>query len=744
MKMNNKGFSMVTVIFAIVIIAILVSSCFAFAHINADMKKTLSKSMQNFYSAETGMNDVKSCIEEICADKLKDSYETITLAIDSIPSDKLDLELKNVYITALNDYFTNTTMDASTMLTTYNRKGYPSGVTYLTINEDNSPDKKGYSVEFNQSNVYPNLSKGTITLSDITVHYNNGEFLDTITTDIVISSPKIFNGLTFDTALGSSYLDYSLIADKNIDIENVGIGINGSVYSGNDIIVGYNTPSSVVFKSEKLVARNNVVLFPLSTVSSYGKTFNDLGDWYVNNILTLKARQPYSVDESRQMSAVPSATTPYTALNLNDNIYVKGDTNLGSCYGNVNFMGTYYGFTNTEDVESTININASHINADLTGLTNLWLSGTNYINVPKLNGDSETVLTGESFTGKFTQSAYLVPSCCIYIEDESGNKTFLSNPIDSSYLNKYKVDISLNGKNHGLLLENYVDSAHPYKEVKVKFTSNGSTIQRVYLYLVMENEEKAAQYLRDLNFKYTNYLSDRAKSYGLGNISLANNCALKTIGNVITYDGYGVDIKLNNATKEDSFMAFKNDTISKKYTSLTNTLTENSTDLSNSVFDYIIDTQKITDASSKFNVNDSWFKANNVCYYNGKQSTEGELRTIEDTFGNNYRVLIVDGDVDIKKDFRGLIIATGDINIKTSHANVWGTLISKGNINFGIQNCGIDNDIEYLSPLSFLLNKYEYKDEINNYFTDIKLKEESTDFSLDIKSTITYKNWVRG
>lgn len=737
-KRNNSGFSFVLIVIVMVVVSFVVASGIAISMSNYNMKTTKVNSVNNFYDAESGLNAIRGCIEERCSDVFKDSYNIITNALTEIPTSELDKEFQNIYLNSLNTMFATVDIDSS-LLTEYLRKGESIPVVYLDTTSN---------FVVNASGIELDITNSKFTIKEVSVTYTDNNYTDTITTDIVCTAPEPFGKAGTNTSLIDVYSQYALIADNYIDFENKGELIKGSIYSGKDIIVGNNKACDIILHSNNIISRGDLLVYPKSTLKVDSYNTLEPSDIYINNLVTTKERY--------NGSPMTYANNSYSALDLYSNLYLKGDLLLNSKYGNTKLKGQYYGYSTYKDNTtnaSAFNINAPNIDVDMEELSTLWIAGNNYIDLPTIVDATfaNDILMGESLTGKFTQSIYLVPSCCIYAEDEQGNRKMLSNPIDKTEYPNYQVDLSKNAENGGIDLTKYVSGTMQedkfnggYREVNIQFNAGDKLINRTYLYLVMKDTNSASMYLQEYNLVNDKYLTDRAESYKFGNISIADNCLLKTTGNVLSYDGNEVKIENFGLGNVDTYTEYQENFLNLKYKSLYSTLTDTELTENDSLFEYMINTEKIKNSTSKFSVSDTYFVANNVVQYNNATDNTMEVDTIEDEYGQKYIFLVVDGDVTIKKDFYGVVIATGDINIVSNQVNLHGTLISGNDINFGIAYCSIDNQGANIASLAYLLSQYEGHDVFREYFKYIDSDYSgSHNGTIDITDTITYKNWVR-
>ena len=716
---SDKGFSFAIVVIVIMVTSFIVMACIVIANANYKMKETKSKAVDVYYKAEDGINKIRAEIEVLCATDIQDSYTIVLKSASTIPTSQLDNEFKRVYTDML--YKTLTDTDLLTRFQGY----FPAGGNIECVGV---------------GSVIPDTANHKVTIEDIVVKYtdNDTHFENTVQTDIVMKAPEVFGDYSKRTNIADTYAEYVLVSDEGICFEG-NQDIWGSVYAGaadlddrykSGISVGYSSGGVVSLHGRNIITRGNITTYSQGTLNVSG-IGSDNAHTYGLNIETEKG--------TRDVGKV--------SLTFNGDTYIKENVLLSQPSSSVLMSGSYYGYT---PVTSSFCINASDVKVDLTGLSTFWLAGTSYIDIPVADG-STSVIMGESLTGKQTQSMYLVPSCCIY---DATTHEPLSNPIDvskyhilnsgvtcsdaSCSLEHCYVDLSKNREYGGIDLLEYCDSSNAFKPVLVNYKAGSSldNNKRSYLYLNIRNE-KVSDYSALFSNLYPNYVTNRAKSFNLGNISVGSGSLLRTVGSVLTFDGKTASIVRSSMPANSDYIDTRNKYIDNKYTSLKSTLEENKSSIENSsCFKHVINTS-IIDGKADSSLTDaaSWFKCSSVVKYD----------TINDTDdGETLEFLVADGDVQIQRNFKGVVITTGNVEFVGS-CNVVGTIFSGGTINFDLATNGcsikaLDNVVE---PLAWLLIRYENRDDIKIYFNE--LNDDITGNvinSLDLRTFITYKNWV--
>ena len=723
---SDKGFSFAIVVIVIMVTSFIVMACIVIANANYKMKETKSKAVDVYYKAEDGINKIRAEIEVLCATDIQDSYTIVLKSASTIPTSQLDNEFKRVYTDMLYKTLTDTDLLARF-------QGYfPSGGNIECVGV---------------GSVIPDTANYKVTIEDIVVKYtdNDTHFENTVQTDIVMKAPEVFGDYSKRTNVADAYAEYVLVADEGICFEG-NQDIWGSVYAGaadlddrykSGISIGYSSGGTVSLHGRNIITRGNITAYTQSALNING-IGSDNAHIYGLNIKTEQGTRSFENIEPNKKINV--------SLTFNGDTYMKENVLLSQPSSNVLMSGSYYGYT---PVTSSFCINASDVNVDLTGLNTFWLAGTSYIDIPVAEG-STSVIMGESLTGKQTQSMYLVPSCCIY---DSTTHEPLSNPIDvskyhilnsgvtcsdaSCSLKHCYVDLSKNKEYGGIDLLEYCDSSNAFKPVLVNYRAGSSldNNKRSYLYLNIRSE-KVSDYSALFSNLYPNYVTNRAKSFNLGNISIGSGSLIRTVGSVLTFDGETASIVRSSMPANSDYIDTRNKYIDNKYISLKSTLEENkSSEENSSCFEHVINIRAIEGkVDSSLSGAADWFKCNDVVKYSTIYDADDD-ETLE--------FLVADGDVKIQKSFKGVVITTGNVEF-VQPCNVVGTIFSGGTIDFnnalGSTVKALEGDIK---PLAWLLTRYENRDDIKIYFNELKndITGNVID-SLDLRTFITYKNWV--
>lgn len=718
MKLNNKGYTLNLTIILMIVVTIICTSCLAIVIANYNMKKSESDVSSSTYTAETAIDDIRSGIQQQCSEDMKVVYTTLTSSMNTIPWNKLDDEFSALYKERLSDKYSTKTAET---LSSYIR----AGSDYELITEPTFEIK----------------SDRKMFLRNVGVSYktSSGNYTSKLYTDIEIDVPKLFDNMKTQTVNSTAYSDFVIIADGSVSLYNIG-NIRGSIYSGGNI---YLNKSNVI--ANKVLARKNLYITPCADAHINAESENKISQVYCDNIYT---------EYGGFVSDIKSALTAV------GDFYVSHDLTLTYDYSKVTLSGTYHGFEN----DSSIALNNFQDSLDFTGLTTLYLAGVNQLDLTQ-NGltASDSVTMGDSLGYKGQQFTYLVPESCI--TDKDGN--ILPNPMtkeqyDAGFTVNLEKEVVKGGTNLSYYAKGFKPVFISYKGyiTDEKVTYRDTYVQDnnlCYLYLVFENNTKAAKYASLYADSHANLLNSEAYYFRLGNIAFGANTSLLTKGNVLTYDGSALSIKNNTSERLTTYLDNSIEYYRLKRNSILSTLDENSSsELIDSVFDYIIDRDKLkTDPVTSVNSNngmDDIFYTYGGRYYSGTKSNAYGVVYYSYDKDKDYTVIITDADyLHIKKSIKGLIINTGEVQFTDSASNFTGLVLSGATDRTDMQEplcvytyntMTMSSNVNGDYPLQYLLYESPDHDKLQRYFK--VLQGGSTDIipNVNVADTIKVRNRV--
>ena len=514
-KLNNNGSTLVMAIIAIAFVALLVVTILSAAMTNMKIKQMSNRSKDTFYTAETVLDEIKAGVGHDSITSMGKAYESVLTSMVRqgasykyiINNDEANEEFKDKFIEDMLKKVSNNTLlfGSSKMVTSVDPAVLRKAVDYLdSFIQGYDGTTKSAKVKSIDKIVAVKEGSGlryTILLQNLVVDYKEDRtdenYYSTVTVDLDITFPN----LTVDFAGGNSlsaFTEYSLITDSDLMINGKNLTVNAAhIYAGSDISItasqdaggqgGSLNVTGNLFaidggsSNANIVARGDIIVRGSALYKS-SLTVNS-GDIWCNNLST--------------HSYIASGGSADTSLGANISIdafsktYIKDDLNLYGSDSNVNIGGNMYaysydGSSNTNHATSSsiiITGEGSQLNLNLNKLI---VGGRSYVIIP---GETYNYMTGESISVKADQELYLVPSQFIYKN--------LGNPMAKSSWEQLKTeqaDPAINDTGvplvqiSGSLTDGLLDSANPY----VVKTSGNVT----YLYYNFKNKESATEYVK--------------------------------------------------------------------------------------------------------------------------------------------------------------------------------------------------------------------------------------------------------
>ncbi|MBD5540522.1 MAG: hypothetical protein HDR00_04905 [Lachnospiraceae bacterium] len=604
-KLNNKGSAIVAVILALAFVGMLIAMLVYMVYYNYLMKYTDRAAKNNFYSAETALNEIQAGIIRDVSDALQESYSEVTkqhyddtavnqqVIFESLYKKNLNdnLEMMTVYMGAATGNQLKYSVDH---LLSYLEEPYKSSTNLDYIGTAN---QGGVNVRYGNAN----YSDGVLILEDVRVSYTNADgYVSIIETDIAIETPE----LTFNSIQDVPQIEnYSLIA---ADMITTGIGendtiitparvsVDGNVFGGDD---GIYVNGDGYIKFVKNANDGDAVRYTLTAA-----TINAMDGYRRNNTPPSTA----SVDVSDVYSVWAEDLYAESAyMKIYANCFIRDDLTLDGLYPKVELSGTYNGYGSadaTAENSSAILINGAHSTLDFGGLDGLWLAGGAYVGSAHYNANETTidyinepldeyyervdeeiannerdedtvsrngtdVLMGQSLAVKPDQLMYMVPVECMGYEGDV--QILAKNPMTIEEYNKlfgtfapltengqtvigsdgeiqYSNQLVYTPVRLDVLMKKVGGTANSYgaSYVPVFRRINGTIL--VYFYLDFVNQDMANKFFRDYyeadKEAFDRYFKTYVRSFTWNNSLGSNSSPLSIAGNMLYMNGG------NNAT----------------------------------------------------------------------------------------------------------------------------------------------------------------------------------------------------
>lgn len=696
---DNRGGAMAMVLIIIAFISILAGVLMFAAYGGYQMRLVDKQGTDNFYSAETVLDEINAGLQLEVSNALAKSYEQVMVnyALYETAEERSEAFYK-VYceelMTALKDATTPNSYNIEKLrgYLTSNVLGDGNPGAGLTAN--GSRTNFGSYGAIVESNVSPEAytmaqQDDGILLKDLKVSYvNKNGYVSIISTDIHIVLPSA----NFSQTSAFPGLDgYCLIADETLNMGNTFAGgeiqIKGNAYAGNMVLgtaVGGTTLASDISFTRADGADPN----SLSVVVSRGDIEIAESKIVTENVEIWGENLILDTSEADLKGST----------NLKDDLVLNGNASKAT------LTGEYAGFGNAAGeaaLSSAIVVNGKDSHLDLSGLTSMNISGRSYIaTAAKENETDETVkqnttdiAMGESVAVKSNQLIYLVPPealGCIINDDKSiGESMYGSNPLKQSQyeeiVNNPDKYVLLDGTKQVAALgykplNNYIQQEEvsggtkKYVPEIIFKPTNGETL--VYCYLRFKDEEAANQYFADyysVNYEQVNsYMKLYTKEIKLG--STDSMLYLNLAGNMLSFsestggtlvnatDSYAEQkaASVISITKSDIFKA-----LSAKM--VTNIAQLSSTEQGQTAFTNIIYRQYLEKVVNKFDTYGAGFVQIDTDGADTKSIILSKYDyTVDSSTPDSVHMIISLGDVTVKKDFKGLIISATNISVDDS------------------------------------------------------------------------------
>lgn len=498
-KLNNSGSTLVVAIISVAFVAILGTIVLAAAVTNAKLKSMDKQSKESFYNAETAVEYIYAKLGQQCMDSIQQSYTEVSSNLLSqvmvgsiVYYEQKDNETANDEMKA--DFYANVIKTFSESYVPTKEEAVAVFNEYLasagTKNCDNAEVTSVADVTFNDNIVF----------KDVLVQYKNPEtsYFSTVKVDISVNYPDMTIDFTNKSSKTlNSYLDYSLIAMKNIDFGynsgdmdmSASTTLRGGVFAGNNINVqsGSNLEVKALIESDD-TSKGLVIA---------GKDINITGGVSNDSILNVYKADVWCTNYNLDVGSSSKIGNLNFNTMYNSKAYVADDLNIigNNCQATLGNQYFGYGNGDTDDKSSAIVVNGKNAVLNLITLKKFVLAGRAYIDFTGLGvaNDVSPYLTADSIALKGNQEIYLVPAKYLSVADNSEIRG--TNPVNAS-LADTTSDVSVNMNGFFAYDLGLLDSTEPY-------TLKAVSSNICYIYLNFKDNKTAADYVRAiLNEQY--------------------------------------------------------------------------------------------------------------------------------------------------------------------------------------------------------------------------------------------------
>jgi len=634
--LDNRGSTLILVVICAAFIMILSSVILSLTVTNRQMKRIEHDIKDNFYSAETALDEIKAGLEEHVAASLEEAYAGILDEFTSLTEQEKRDKMNKDFLDKLQECLS---MGVGAGFYNINML---EGFLRVPVTLDIAPGE----------NLLKRDGDNSITLMNVKIAYEDDQgYFTTISTDILIGASPTSFSLSFTSP---AFSEYALIADKQIRLDGTGLAngakAKGSIYSGEGGLLIDNSKLGIDD------ARNVVSRGDIDVESNSVLTIDDKPSIWVNNI------------------KVNSDTTNEFELDIDGKCYVADNLTINGNKSKVRVKGEYYGYSYesyndmapspslTAQGNSAIVINGKNAGLEFKDMDALMISGRAFLSSDYV-GDTDGIYTGESITVKEMQLAYFIPKDYIWCG---------SNPVTyDEYLAKPSGDLEVDFTRSSTFPINIEDYADGF--LNLHYVHHGEKYK--YYYLKFKSEAKANEYMQKYFEEFANGSSevldiDELVGRNVESIIIDDTISniFLTAGNILTYRANTSDF-INSSVDYGGLSLTAMESLSKQLAKRYDSMTRNlKVTASNPPFDYsslynsIIDRGKVDISPSVTRCFAEVDGVSSFVYIINNPSSTYYINNIP--LDERKGIVIANGSVCVNTDYQGLILADEDIELK--------------------------------------------------------------------------------
>ena len=728
-KTNNKGYTLALVVIIVALISIMATTVLAVTSVNIRMKAIQKQSLDNFYSAETAMDEIKVGLQNDVANASKNAYLSTMERFEVEDDHNLFLIYQEAYKDELMKIIAGT-----------------EGNSVEIIDHLMSFVSKPTEVVLENIDVLIRENDGLRIPQLRLVYTDLKNYQSIITTDIRLGCPNISFSSTTDEP---DLKNFCLVGQKNINFSSAStVNVSGNIMAGKDLAA---SGSDSVLSGLEISAAANVVF-------QKGTVIAEDGIWINGGLMQADSKTTIWTDGISVNGGGLSR-----GLITNGRIYSAGDLEA-SGNANVSISGQYYGFGNPIAFVGSNNLKVKLVSEGKTsagnfsnyvlndnpgkysssivmntlgganevpsidmshGLTQLFLAGNSYVSSGNANGlaNGTSVLMGESISAKGNQVAYFVPNTCMNLPYKNPSILNLSLPISSYYdenkLSEYMLRYGVTS-NYYVTTKKDASTGVVYFFINFNNAKTASTFYRNY-YNVTENKAKLdsyiAKYVKEI--KISN--STKTDKILNGNFMVYTDTGVYTLPDTISEKAGIMANDLSDALKYKMTCTNWADRFIAEAANLSITASESQ--IKNRVF-YNMVKKSFIDGMSENEKIEYTLDEKKVLVVNGDYKENAFIST-----GNPYSMIIANGDVELLNNFEGIIIASGGINVNMKDPNP--KIISNPELILDLIDSAVDPTGNQLRDA---LN-------ISAVYTTGITNDETDD--LKVSDYVTFENWKK-
>lgn len=668
-KTNNKGYTLALVVIIVALISIMATTVLAVTSVNIRMKAIQKQSLDNFYSAETAMDEIKVGLQNDVAYASKNAYLRTMERFEVEDEHNLFLIYQEAYKDELILQIAGSQGDSDVIkdhLMTFVSK--PGEVVLENID---------VLIRENDGIRIPQLKL---------VYTDLKNYQSIITTDIQLGCPNIsFSAATDEPDLKN----FCLVGQKNINFSSANrVNVSGNILAGKDLTASPFNPlptgleisggADVVFQKGTVIAEDGILINGgLMQADSKTTIWTDgisvIGGGQGRGLITngriysagdLEASGNAYVSVSGQYYGFGNPIAFAYSNNLKTKLVNEGKTSLSDFTNYVlnNNPGKYSSsivMNTLGGVNEVPSIDMSH------GLTQLLLAGNAYVSSMNANGtgNGTSILMGESVSAKGNQVAYFVPNTCMQEPYKNPSVISLALPLSSYYdatkLSEYMFQYGITS-NYYVTTKIDAGTGVVYFFINFNNAKTASTFYRNY-YNMEDHKSKLDSYIERYvkEIKISN--STKTDKVLNGNFIVYTDTGIYTLPDTISEKAGSTSNDLSDALKYKMTCTNWADRFIAEAANLSITVSEDQ--IQNRVFYNMI----------KRSFMDSMPANSQIVYTAGEKRVlviNGDYKeNIVTTTGNPYSMIIANGDVELWNNFEGIIIASGGIKVDMKDPN---------------------------------------------------------------------------
>lgn len=761
-KSDNRGASLVTVIIITALVMVMVTVLLSMVLLNYFMKTQNEKSQENFYNAETAMEEIRIGI-------VTEVSQASGMAYTEVLTNYNDLTLQEKEETFQKVFFTEI---QKRLQKTENKTLYNCDLLKSFLKDENAVLK---TTDDGVTNALDDktLEAGNrcLVLRNVKVSYQDEEDNYTeIETDINVSYPQI----DFSNAASlNNILCYALIAGEDftlqkewqsVVVKNAKTKISGNVYLGTGETAVTNQGSltlqpvgnakSYVIGGELLLKQGSVYLNNMEAwlknilVSQYSEFVSKGADTYLQNDLVLSGNGSTASMEGGLYAFGNPEAVKQSAVYREDVTKNNGNNIRQQLEAN------------EADFSSSIILNGGKsTKLDLSALNQLMIAGTSYINTQKTShtavsgSRNPSIETGQSVMTKSDQRAYLIPGDLIGKGSENGG----ANPMTAQMFQDLKAEImSAKGytQESQILPEDLIDFMSVSAELGDSLNGVGvrdydmSAIQvsgvgsLYYFFMKFDDQTARNGFVKKYYNRQKQYskLQENLSDYAGGDVKLptdsGNSFNFYLQGNALATNGSSLLVQDTMQREQESILE-REVALTDSYAGLLANLEQNyellnQTQKRNALFENLFDTKRIAGADKYFisqTLEGAVVTAGDVKVSQAKQNLQKKGAK-----GASLHLLIAKGNVVVDEDFDGLIVSGGSVTIKENCKEI------KQNAQKASMAFFLSSNEDGECPADYLL------EDVGWYRIGGTLKNEDTKTQAEpirFLDYVTYHNWEK-